>query len=200
MPATSQLEQAVLGKEFGGVTFTPPATQFFGLILGAPWTAGTVIALNTFIVGSAFATSNRHIFKCTTGGTTGGSEPTWNQTVGSTTTDNTVVWTETSTLFGAGSFTNAEPTAGAYARVSATNNTVTWTTPSGSDPASVSNAIAISFPQSTAAWGYASGFLISDAGSGGNYRAWGLLNQTLAVLSSNITPSFPIGSLVVNLT
>lgn len=40
--------------------------------------------------GSGF--NDRH-FKCTVAGTSGGSEPAWNTTIGGTTTDNTVTWT-----------------------------------------------------------------------------------------------------------
>ena len=40
-------------------------------------------------------TSNGHGYICTTAGTTGGSEPSWNTSAGSTTTDGTAVWTET---------------------------------------------------------------------------------------------------------
>jgi len=40
------------------------------------------------------ATANGHIYKCTTPGTSGPSEPSWNTGTGSTTTDGTVVWTE----------------------------------------------------------------------------------------------------------
>lgn len=37
---------------------------------------------------------NARVFRCTTAGTSGASEPTWVLTKGATTTDNTVVWTE----------------------------------------------------------------------------------------------------------
>lgn len=39
-------------------------------------------------------TPNGHYYTCTTGGTTAGTEPTWNTGAGSTTTDGTAVWTE----------------------------------------------------------------------------------------------------------
>lgn len=45
-------------------------------------------ALGTLTVGTERA------FRCTTAGTSGGSEPPWSLSKGSTTTDNTVVWTE----------------------------------------------------------------------------------------------------------
>ena len=47
---------------------------------------------------------NRH-FKCTTAGTSGGSAPSWNTTIGGTTTDNTVTWTTIQALTVTGSIT-----------------------------------------------------------------------------------------------
>jgi len=38
-------------------------------------------------------TPNDRVFECTTAGTSGGTEPTWNTTIGVTTNDGTVVWT-----------------------------------------------------------------------------------------------------------
>lgn len=40
------------------------------------------------------AVGSERVFRCTTGGTSGGSEPAWTVTKNATTTDNTVVWTE----------------------------------------------------------------------------------------------------------
>jgi len=40
------------------------------------------------------ATANGHVYTCTTPGTSGPSEPSWNTGTGSTTTDGTVTWTE----------------------------------------------------------------------------------------------------------
>jgi len=55
------------------------------------WTSGTAIALNTIILPT---TSDTHFYICTVAGTTGATEPTWSKTTGTTTTDNTVTWTE----------------------------------------------------------------------------------------------------------
>ena len=54
------------------------------------WSASKVSTLNDFVVATVPDTTP-HIWKCTTAGTTGGSEPTWN--LSGTTTDNTTTWT-----------------------------------------------------------------------------------------------------------
>lgn len=51
---------------------------------------GSVVSPTTF---------NDRQFKCTTAGTSGGTEPVWNLTIGGTTTDGTVVWTTIQSLY-----------------------------------------------------------------------------------------------------
>lgn len=55
------------------------------------WAAATAYTAGN--VRRATAGNQTLYFHCTTGGTSAGSEPTWNTTVGGTTTDNTVTWT-----------------------------------------------------------------------------------------------------------
>jgi hypothetical protein len=69
------------------VRLEPPAWQ--------PTTAYTVRTARDAGTGSMVRPTNangRH-FKCTTAGTSGGSEPSWNTTIGATTNDGTSVWT-----------------------------------------------------------------------------------------------------------
>jgi len=61
------------------------------------WTAATAVTATTSGdagTGSWVSptTANGYIYKCTTAGTTGGTEPTWSTTLGGTTNDNGVVW------------------------------------------------------------------------------------------------------------
>lgn len=54
------------------------------------WCAGATAALNDYVRPTA---PNGRRFICTTAGTTGTTEPTWNTTIGGTTNDGTAVWT-----------------------------------------------------------------------------------------------------------
>ena len=194
MPLTSLAEIKIAASVFGGVAVGPPATIYAGLVIAGTWTAGmTGTSGTTYVTGTAFTTTNRHIFKCTTSGTAGGSEPAWNQGNGATTSDGSVVWTEVTILFGAGTFTNAEPSGNNYSRVTMTNNQTNFPAPTGNSPATGTNGVAITWPQSSGAWGSAAGILWSDAASAGNYWSWGLMAALLPVSTSGITPSLPIG-------
>tara|TARA_R100000781_G_scaffold114759_1_gene86489 strand:- start:1623 stop:2597 length:975 start_codon:yes stop_codon:yes gene_type:complete len=76
------------------------------------WTANTVITLGTIVrpasaiitvthggAGNFYTQPTGLVFECTTAGTTGGTEPAFGTDVGSTITDNTVVWTAISSVF-----------------------------------------------------------------------------------------------------
>lgn len=54
------------------------------------WTAATPVTVGTIIRRTG--TTTPRVFRCETAGTTGGAEPTWATTMGSTTNDNGVVW------------------------------------------------------------------------------------------------------------
>lgn len=59
------------------------------------WAATTVYADNSTSPGDTVkpTSHNGYYYECTTGGTSGSSEPTWSTTLGGTTTDGTVTWT-----------------------------------------------------------------------------------------------------------
>lgn len=59
------------------------------------WVASTAYVVGDRVVATTAATALRQarVFECTTAGTSGGTEPAWNTTVGGTQTDNTVTWT-----------------------------------------------------------------------------------------------------------
>jgi hypothetical protein len=61
----------------------------------AQWSAGDAVSPGAFRRQlTTPAAGNERVWRCTTGGTTGGTEPTWNLNLNSTTNDNGVVWTE----------------------------------------------------------------------------------------------------------
>ncbi len=62
------------------------------------WAAGTAYALND-IRRATTQQSSGLVFKCTTAGTSGGSEPAWGTDIGTEAADNTVVWTAVSSVF-----------------------------------------------------------------------------------------------------
>ncbi len=63
---------------------------------------------------------------------------------------------------------------GAYARVATAG---LWNAASGSDPSTITNSGAITFPTSTTAWGTAVAFGIFDAASAGNLLWWDFLGN-----------------------
>ena len=63
------------------------------------WTANTVVTLGTVVRSASAIVPTGLVFECTTAGTTGSSEPPFGTDVGSTVTDNTVVWTAISSIF-----------------------------------------------------------------------------------------------------
>tara|TARA_R100000152_G_scaffold13283_1_gene5793 strand:- start:2619 stop:3512 length:894 start_codon:yes stop_codon:yes gene_type:complete len=62
------------------------------------WAAGASISLGD-VRRATTAQPSGLVFKCTTAGTTAGSEPTWPTDIGSTITDNSVVWTAVSAVY-----------------------------------------------------------------------------------------------------
>ncbi len=63
-----------------------------------------------------------------------------------------------------------EVVGGSYARVSTTPST--WNPPSGTDPSSITNGTAITFPISTASWGNIVAAGLFDASAAGNLLMW----------------------------
>lgn len=58
-----------------------------------PLAAGSWTAAKAFALNAKIGDSNSNLQKATTAGTSGATQPTWNTTVGGTTTDGTVTWT-----------------------------------------------------------------------------------------------------------
>jgi len=204
MPLTGYGDAYSLQALFGKGT-TVPADYRLGLIQAKSiWTALTAFVVGDIVVPTNFVSTNK-IFRCTTAGTTGASEPTWVTTAGATTSDNTAVWTEATPWFYVSSQVIAKEVAatGGYTRVTLNNATLStkWVDPAGTvpttAPASTNWGSAITFPTSTSSgWGSGPivGFLLTDgttASGNGNVWAWGTLSAYITVASSGITVSLP---------
>lgn len=195
---TDYAEAAILNELLGATAFTAPATLYYGLITPnkGKWTASTVYALNDYVI--PLASFNGRLYKATTGGTSGGSEPTWPTTIGGTVVDGSVTWTEQTASFEAG--TAPEVSGNNYSRVAITNNTTNY--PAGSQVSGVysKNHPLITFPTPSGAWNWISHAFIADAVSGGNQLMWWDLTTPLQVLSSATPFSFPANNVVSTLS
>jgi hypothetical protein len=69
-----------------------------------PLASGTWKATKAFALNAKIGDSNSNLQKATTAGTSGAAEPTWNTTVGGTTTDGTVTWTNLGPNYGGDDF------------------------------------------------------------------------------------------------
>ena len=86
-----------------------------------------------------------------------------------------------------------EVSGGSYARVAVVNNGTNWPAASGGQK---SNGAAITFPTATAGWGNCTHWGFYDASTAGTLGHYGALTSALNVLSG-MTPTFPIGALVL---
>jgi len=107
----------------------------------------------------------------------------------------------TSTIAIDGTGITEPSTAGtAYGRVAMTNNATNFTVSTiavgSGGGAQVVNAQPITFAQSTASWGTVTYWFASDASTGGNIIAYGLLSSSQVVSASN-TLSFASGALTI---
>lgn len=87
--SVSDEEQLIWAGAYVAFDYMIDTTQTITASLGGDaWVAATAYALNDWV-----NPSNGHLYKCTTSGTSGGTEPTW-PTDGSTVSDGTAVWTD----------------------------------------------------------------------------------------------------------
>lgn len=201
MPLSNYGEPYMLQALFGGVTSALPTptsgSWYIGLIKAkGTWLASTAYVIGDLVIPTNFASTNK-IFRCTTAGTSGGTEPSWNTGANATTSDGGVTWTETTSYF----YTSAniisnEVSGTSYARQALTNSqgASTWvqpTTPASAAPASTNWGTAINFPSSGNAWGYVVGFFLSNVSSAGNAYAWNTLSNYVPMLVSGMTLTLP---------
>ena len=87
----------------------------------------------------------------------------------------------------------AEPSGNSYARVQTAASD--WNAASGGSLANVGD---ITFPTATGSWGAITHFALFDAATGGNLLAYGQLNQSKAIVTSDIV-QFSSGDLDISL-
>lgn len=156
------------------------------------WPTSTAVSLGDLVYAS---TGDGNIYECTSAGTTGGSEPTWNTSLGDTTTDNGATWTTWQpcgqclkrqlfvalyTAAPSDSGGGTEVTGGAYARKVHDPADANWSDTSGTD-GHTDNATAITFVTATASWGTVTHIGIFDKLTGGNLLFHGALTASKAV-------------------
>lgn len=100
---TTASSEPVWGMDLGDTTTDGTVVwTTYDPLKATEWVASRVYAVNDVIQPTTF---DARQYRCTTAGTSGGSEPTWNTTLGGTTNDNTVVWTAELAWFWEGSVT-----------------------------------------------------------------------------------------------
>ena len=166
------------------------------------YSTGDVISLTA--QGGAGGDTKQHLYRCTTGGTSAGSQPQYNGAPGEVITDGTAVFTELSPVFQSGTGFPAglaEVSGGSYARVALTLSlaNLAGTQSSGSTTASTgtsgqtSNNNAITFASPTANWGNVGAFGLYDLA--GNLLWWAPMTIPQVVNNGSAAPSFAAGSL-----
>lgn len=89
-----------------------------------------------------------------------------------------------------------EPSGGSYARVSFANNKTNFGNAASS---SLTNLVAIQFPESTASWGTITNVVLYDASSSGNLYYFDALSPSRTI-SSATTVLFAVGAVTVQMT
>lgn len=161
---TNYGENASLNVHFGR-RVTVPSTWYIAAHVVPKWQPNTAYSVGAFVTPTT-GSPNR-VYRCTTAGTSGSTEPSWPNIDNATVNDGTCVWTEATDAMEAGNVPS-EPSGGGYARVAVPNDTTNWPAASVGQ---TSNSTDIVFPVATADWGQVAVVSICDAATGGN-RWW----------------------------
>lgn len=209
MSLTTFANEKVQNALWQAASLGAPATWYVGLLCvpnggSTPgvWAASTAYASGDYVIPTTFDSISGQqgkIFKCTTAGTSGASQPTWPTSEGGTVTDGTITWTEASLLFQAGTFTGLEPSGNGYARQSVTANSTNFANATAAEPCVTQNATAISGWAPTADWGFAVGVILADASTAGNIWNWGAMTSHLDCPSGS-SPSIGVDALSLSIS
>lgn len=155
--------------------------------------------------GGTNGDNKAHLYRCTTAGTTAGSQTGYLGVPGEAITDGSAVFTEmspvidTNTGFPSGF---AEVTGGSYARVAVACSLTAWagtqaaasTTASTGTGGTTSNNAVITYPAPTADWSASPAMvgavLFYDQLTGGNLIDFGVMTTPQAVLNGQLAPTF----------
>jgi len=188
-------EALVLNRAFkGAAVATLAAGPWIALIAASRGYGNAIrnaaVALLDTVIPS---TPNGRMYRVTTAGTTGATEPVWPTAAGATVADGTAVWTEMTPDFEAN--TNlTEVAGGGYARKATA--TTDWTVSgSGATPTQVTNATAQAFPAPTANWGLVAFVLIYDAATAGNQLYMAAMTNPRQINNGDGAPSLAISAL-----
>lgn len=177
------------------------------------YASGDVISLTA--TGGSGGDSRQHIYSCTTGGTSAGSQPgTYLGVPGEVVTDGTAVFTELSIVFDSNTgFPSGltEVSGAGYARVNLPPSLANWagtqsagsTTSSTGTGGTTSNNATITFGAPTANWAVSpaavGALAIYDQPTGGNLLLYAPLTVPKSVANGDSAPSFSAASLTAQL-
>jgi len=193
MPMTTYLGNKVLDHVIGKTSYTMPGDVWLGLIrirAQSQNLRSTEVSVGDLVMP---ATPNGRLYRCTTAGTTGSSEPDdpngWPVTEGGTVTDGTAVWTEHTPSFRANSNCPELEYTG-YARVQVD---AAFGAASGGSSA---NASDITFGTKTGGADELIGaWMTFDDDTGGNPLEYGVMTAPKLIEDADF-PFFPAGSFV----
>jgi hypothetical protein len=203
MNLTNYGENKVVDAVWRDQALGAPATKYIALLTttDGPLARSTLYATNDTV--SVTVGGLQRLYKCTTGGTTASSAPSYPGVAGEAITDGTAVFTEQSPELDAGT-AQAEPSGGDYARASVVSSLTNFagtqsagsTTASSGTGGQTSNNGAITFPPPDGAnWGFIWGWAVYDASTAGNCWVWAGLTIPKTVNDGDSAPSFAAGQL-----
>lgn len=205
---TNYAENAIIDAKYRGVALVWPAVIALAFILATRGYSSNIRNAVANVGDTVIpTTANGRLYKCTVGGTCAAGEPAWPLIAGATVADGTATWTEQTTNFEAGIFTEVS-NAGNYTRGVLNPSLANWagTQAAGSTAASTgssgttSNNAAITFGSAapSANWGLIFGMVDMDSATYGAGNAWGYcaLNAPKTVNLGDPQPSLLVGSLL----
>jgi hypothetical protein len=184
MHKTDYLETKILEHLFKDAAYTAPSNLYVALYVVPTWQASTSYSAGQYVIPTTFNSSGpRRLYRCTTAGTSGSSEPTWPTTDGGTVTDGSVTWTEATPTIESGTNLPNEVSGGGYSRKAIAAGTgwgsITDETSGGGKY--VANAADVDFGTATADWGQIPLAILWDAASAGNPLYYVVLDQAKTV-------------------